>query len=83
MFTYETIRKNASKKIESLIGSSTKITSWSHQGRACGKESKVSELNSFLANNYKDLTIEAQYENEILAKVFFRGRRNTFTLHFS
>tara|TARA_R110002012_G_scaffold295953_1_gene492802 strand:- start:76 stop:318 length:243 start_codon:yes stop_codon:yes gene_type:complete len=80
MTTYKTIRKNASKKIEALIELSTKITSW---GRAYEKESKVSELNSFLSNNYKDLTIESQYEDGVLSKVFFKGRRNTFTLHFS
>ena len=80
MTTYKTIRKNASKKISELIKLSTKITSW---GRAYEKESKVSELNSFINNNYKDLTIEAEYDNGILTAVFLKGRRTTFTLHFS
>lgn len=80
MFTYKTIRKNATKTIESLIESSTKIT---FRSRTNVKEVKVSELNSFINNNYKDLTIEAQYDNGILTAVFLKGRRTTFTLHFS
>lgn len=80
MFTYKTIRKNATKTIESLIESAVKIT---FRARTNIKEAKVSELNSFINNNYKDLTIESQYEDGVLSKVFFKGRRNTFTLHFS